>query len=367
MIDVIEVNDGNLDDFIELPSLLFSDDPFFIPQLKREMRLQFSRKNPFFGHADVRFYVARTSSGNAGRIVSFVNRAHNVFHGDRTGFFGFFDSVNDLAVSSALFDRAAGHLSSEGMTVMRGPMNFSTNEECGFLLEGFYEPPMLMTPYNPPYYNDLAAGCGFAKSKDLLGFIHTVQDSLPEKVLRVADLSERRGIAVRPINKKQFQAEMLVFKEVYNSAWERNWGFIPLTDEEVYYLGERLKQIARPELILIAEDKGSPVGFLGLLPDFNAVLKHMKGRLNPVTILKALYYSRKISDLRLLLLGINKEYRNKGIEALLIREGFKGIKDGGYKRVEFSWVLEDNFPVLRIIEMAAGVLNKKYRIYEKPL
>jgi hypothetical protein len=160
---------------------------------------------------------------------------------------------------------------------------------------------------------------------------------------------------------------MRVFQKVYNSAWERNWGFIPLTDEEILYLGERLKQIAVPELTLIAEDNGEPVGFLGLLPDFNHVLRHMKGKLNPLTILKALYYSRKITDLRLLLLGIKGEYRNKGVDALLYREGFDGIKKGNYKRLEFSWILEDNIPVQRIVEMVGGRLYKRYRIYEKAI
>jgi GNAT superfamily N-acetyltransferase len=253
------------------------------------------------------------------------------------------------------------------MTIMRGPMNFSTNEECGFLIEGFHNVPMLMTPHNPPYYNDMMEQYGMQKAKDLYAFIYTVKESLPEKVLRVAAIAEKRGVQVRPVDKRKFHEEMLVFKEVYNSAWKKNWGFIPLTDEEMQHLGERLKQIAVPELTLIAEDDGEPVGFMGLLPDFNYVLRHMKGRLNPFTILRALYYSRKITDLRLLLLGIKKEYRNRGVDALLFREGFKGVKSGGYKRVEFSWVLEDNIPVQRIVEMLGGRLYKKYRIYEKPV
>ncbi len=226
---------------------------------------------------------------------------------------------------------------------------------------------MLMTPYNPPYYNDMMEKYGLRKAKDLYAFIHGVRDSLPEKILRVAAIAEKRGITVRPVDKKRFQEEMRIFKEIYNSAWEKNWGFIPLTDEELDYLGERLRQIAVPELTLIAEDDGEPVGFMGLLPDFNRVLKHMKGNLNPFTILKALYYSRKITDLRLLLLGIKKDYRNKGVDALLFREGFEGVKKGGYKRVEFSWILEDNIAVQRLVDMIGGRLYKKYRVYEKEI
>jgi len=331
------------------------------------MREQFSIENPFFQHAEVEYLLARKSGKTLGRVVSIINRRHIDFHNERAGFFGFFESVNDQEVSRCLLDAVRDALKAKGMTIMRGPMNFSTNEECGFLIEGFHNVPMLMTPHNPPYYNDMMEQYGMQKAKDLYAFIYTVKESLPEKVLRVAAIAEKRGVQVRPVDKRKFHEEMLVFKEVYNSAWKKNWGFIPLTDEEMQHLGERLKQIAVPELTLIAEDDGEPVGFMGLLPDFNYVLRHMKGRLNPVSILKALYYSRKITDLRLLLLGIKKEYRNRGVDALLFREGFKGVKSGGYKRVEFSWVLEDNIPVQRIVEMLGGRLYKKYRIYEKPL
>jgi len=331
------------------------------------MREQFSIENPFFQHAEVEYLLVRKSGKTLGRVVSIINRRHIDFHNERAGFFGFFESVNDQEVSRCLLDAVRDALKAKGMTIMRGPMNFSTNEECGFLIEGFHNVPMLMTPHNPPYYNNMMEQYGMQKAKDLYAFIYTVKESLPEKVLRVAAIAEKRGVQVRPVDKRKFHEEMLVFKEVYNSAWKKNWGFIPLTDEEMQHLGERLKQIAVPELTLIAEDDGEPVGFMGLLPDFNYVLRHMKGRLNPFTILRALYYSRKITDLRLLLLGIKKEYRNRGVDALLFREGFKGVKSGGYKRVEFSWVLEDNIPVQRIVEMLGGRLYKKYRIYEKPV
>jgi hypothetical protein len=165
---------------------------------------------------------------------------------------------------------------------------------------------------------------GMEKIKDLYAYIYDVQETPPEKVARVGAIAERRGIRVRPIDKKRFNEEMMVFREIYSSAWEKNWGFIPLTDDELCYLGERLKQVVVPELTLIAEDRGEPVGFMGLVPDFNSVLRHMHGRITPLSIIKALYYARKISGLRLLLLGIKSEYRNKGVDALLIREAFKG-------------------------------------------
>lgn len=366
MLEIIEVR-KSLDDFIAFPLVLYSKDPLFVPQLNKEMREHFSQKNPFFTHADAGYFLAVKDGQISGRIVAFVNRSHNEFHHDKTGFFGFFDCVNDPSVAGALFDKAALYLKEKGMETMRGPMNFSTNEECGFLLEGFDEPPCIMMPYNPPYYNELSEGYGMMKIKDLFAYIYEVQDELPEKVRRVAAIAEKRGIIARPMNMKRFKAEMMIFKEVYHSAWENNWGFIPMTDEELDYMSARLKQIIVPEMVVIAEKDGTPVGFMGLVPDFNFVLKHMKGKLNPVSIAKALYYSRKIRDLRTMLLGIKKEFRNQGVEALLYREGWKPIKRGNYERVEFSWILEDNIPVQRTIEIFGGRIYKKYRIYEKML
>ncbi|MDP2157529.1 MAG: N-acetyltransferase [Nitrospirota bacterium] len=357
----------DLDRFIELPFSLYKNYPHYVPQLRKELRDQFSQKNPFFLHAAVKYFLAEKEGRIVGRICSIINDRHREFQQEDAGFFGFFESENDCDVAKALLDVVSADLKAAGMKDMRGPMNFSTNEECGFLIEGYDEYPMIMTPYNPPYYNDLMEQCGMRKAKDLHAYIYDMQEAPPEKVLRVAAIAEKRGITVRPIDKRNFGAEMMVFKEVYNAAWEKNWGFIPLTDEELLYLGERLRQIVVPELTLIAEHEGKPVGFLGMVPDFNVVLKQMKGSLNPLSILKALYYSRKIRGLRLLLLGITREFRNKGVDAVLLREIYPAMLKGKYQRVEFSWILEDNVPIQRIVEMAGGRLYKKYRLYEKVL
>ncbi len=329
------------------------------------MMVHFSEKNPFIRHADVKFFLAIKAGRVVGRIASVIDRQHIKIHNEKAGFFGFFECIDESAVAGALMNRAHDELKDHGMTIMRGPMNFSTNEECGFLIEGFDKPPMLMTPYNKPYYNDQMNGLGLVKSKDLLAFLYDFKDSLPDKVLRVAALAEKKGIKVRPVSKKDFTADMMVFKDIYNSAWKENWGFIPIPDEELVYSAGRLKPLVVPELTLIAEKDGNPIGFLGLIPDFNFVLKQMGGKLNPVTILKALYYSKKITSLRLLLYGIKPEYRNRGVDALLFKEGFKGIMKGGYRKIEFSWVLENNISVIRIAEMFGAPLYKRYRIYEK--
>lgn len=362
--EIIEIRGKGIEDFIDLPFKLYAKDPFFSPPLKKELKRDFSSSNPFFKHGRVRFFIARKDGRTCGRIVSIINSRHMSFHNEKAGFFGFFECVNDFEVAKRLLDTVKTDLMDNGMTIMRGPMNFSTNEECGLLIEGYEYLPLLMTPYNPPYYNEFMERYGMGKAKDLYAFIHDVRDKLPEKILRVAAIAEKRGITVRPVEKDRFDSEMLIFKEVYNSAWEKNWGFIPLTDEELFYLGSKLRDIVVPELTLIAEENGVPVGFMGLLPDFNQVLRRMKGSLSPLSIVKALYYSKRITDLRLLLLGIKREYRQRGVDALLFREGFKAVRKGGYKRVEFSWILEDNIPVQRLVKMIGARLYKRYRVYE---
>ena len=365
-VDIIEVKTkSELNTFIKFPLQFYQFDNFYAPQLIRDMKTHFSKKNPFFKHADVKFFLALRDGHVAGRVVSIINHHHIKLHNEKAGFFGFFECINDGSVFNALMGRVYDELKDQGMEIMRGPMNFSSNEEWGFLIKGFDIPPMLMTPYNPPYYNDLVAEYGMVKVKELYAFIYDVQDEPPEKVLRISELSEKRGIKVRTVDKKNFISGMQAFKDVYNSAWAENWGFLPLTDEELLYSAKRLKPLSVPELTLIAEKDGEPVGFIGLIPDYNVVLRQMHGKLNPATALKALYYSRKITDLRLLLLGVKAEYRNRGIEALLIREGFKGIKQGNYSRLEFSWILQDNIPTIKLVEIAGGRLYKKYGIYEK--
>jgi len=370
MTEIIEVKTPrDLDDFITLPSSLYYQDLFFVPPLIMDMCEGFSQKNPFFLHAKVKYFLAKHKGKLSGRIASIVNYRHNEFHDDKVGFFGFFESAKGYAVSSSLLDTVSQELRKEGMDTIRGPMNFSTNEECGFLIEGFNQTPLLMTPYNPPYYGEFMEGYGMEKAKDLYAYICDIPEELPEKILRVAEIAEKRGIRVRPINKQKFESEMKIFMEVYNSAWSKNWGFIPLTEEETNYIAKKLKSIVLPALTLIAEKDKEPVGFMGMLPDFNFVLKKMKGKLNPITIVKAAYYSRKITDLRLLLLGIKAEYRHKGVDALMFREGFMSIREKyrRFKRVEFSWILEDNIPVQRLVEMIGARLYKKYRVYEKRL
>ncbi len=364
-IEIVRVKDKrDLLSFIEFPLALYRDDPLYTPQLTHDLKVHFSPKNPFFKDADVEFFLAIKNGKIAGRIASILNHLHISYQKENAGFFGFFESINDPDVAKALLDTVSHYLKKKGMTVMRGPMNFSTNEECGFLIEGFEEAPMLMTPYNFAYYNRLMEDCGLAKAKDLHAYIISVDEELPEKILRVAAIADKRGLTARQVTKDYFMEAMRGFREVYNSAWQQNWGFIPISREELDYSSKRLKPLVVPDMTIIAEKDGEAVGFLAMLPDFNFVLRKMQGKLNPITLAKALYYSRKIPDLRMMILGSKPEYRNRGVDGILFREAFKGVKRGKYKRVEFSWILEDNINIIRLVEMIGGKLYKKFRIYE---
>jgi GNAT superfamily N-acetyltransferase len=365
---MIKVTEGRheheITEFIRFPFKIYKNDPLYSPELIRDQREHFSPKNPFFDHSEVKFFIARRGEEVLGRITSIINHLHLDYQKEKAGFFGFFESVDDEDIAHALLERSERELRNAGMEVMRGPMSFSTNEQCGFLIEGYNETPMLMTPYNPNYYLSLVESYGMTKAKDLLAFVKVIPEELPEKVLRVAALSERRGISVKHVQKKRFTEALKAFKEIYNEAWGENWGFVPLTDDEVGYLGRRLKPIMVPEMTLIAVKDGEPVGFLGILPDYNYVLRQMGGRLTPFSLLKALFSFRKIRELRLLLLGVKPSYRHRGVDALMIKEAFRYVK-GRYERIEFSWILEDNDSIIRLVDMIGGTAYKRYRIYEK--
>ncbi len=360
-------NKKTFKEFLHFPFTLYSKNPFWVPPLLKDVKEQFSPDNPFFKHAEVMPFVARMKADVVGRIAAIYNKEHIHFHGEKTGFFGFFECADREEIAQALIKEAIQWLRNKGMSALRGPVNFSTNEECGLLIEGFNSQPVLMMPYNFPYYQTLLEGCEFKKAKDLFAYTLDIPDKLPEKTYRIARILEKHNIKVRSINIKSFGSEMAVFKEIYNSAWEKNWGFVPMTDEEIEYTAKKLKPLVVPELALIAESNGEPVGFMMMLPDFNYVLKKLNGRLFPWGILKAIYYSRKIKNLRLLLLGVKEGYRKQGLDAFLLIEGLKAIHKKGFQKIEFSWILEDNYPIQRIIEMVHGRLYKKYRIYEKEI
>jgi GNAT superfamily N-acetyltransferase len=296
-----------------------------------------------------------------------VNHQHVQFHEESTGFFGFFESLNDQRIASALLEAVERWLTERGMTQIRGPMNFSTNEECGLLVDGFQYPPAVMMPYNAPYAGALLESAGYHKAKDLLAYLlesHTI----PERLVRgVTRLQQRYAVTIRPINLKRFRQEVELILNIYNSAWERNWGFVPLTPAETADLAEQLRWIRKPEFCLLAEVEGEPVGFALALPDYNQVLRRINGRLFPLGLFKLLWYRRYINAARVLTLGLKPAFHRMGIDAMLYLRLWEAARKNHYPTVECSWILEDNWPMRRGLERMGGWLYKTYRIYEKTL
>lgn len=356
--------------FIRFPWAVYEGNPNWVPPLISDMEFVLGEENPFFHHAEAACFLARNNGNVVGRIAAIIDRNHINTHKEQAGFFGFFECLPDPAIACGLLDTASAWLKERDIEIMRGPMNPSTNDECGFLLEGFDSPPMIMMPYTPSYYLDYMERCGLVKSKDLYAYLSIIKDvSAGGRLERLAAGVRARvpGLTVRPANMKDFSHELKIVKEIYNSAWSHNWGFVPMTDEEISSMAKRLKPLIVPELLIMAEVNGAPAAFYMAVPDYNQVLRRVNGRLGPVGLLKFLWYSRKITDVRVLTMGVKEEYRKKGIEGILYLEGLNAISKRGYARAELSWILEDNLLMRRACENMGGKLYKKYRIYEKKL
>ncbi|MGA9524826.1 MAG: N-acetyltransferase [Myxococcaceae bacterium] len=361
------------DAFIRFPYALYKNDPNWVPPLLME-RYDFlnSKKNPWFEFGTVELFLARRKGEVVGRIAAVNDPRYNEFHGTNQGFFGMFDAVDDAAVAKGLFDAAAQWCRSRGFNKMMGPASFSSNYEFGTLVEGFDAPPVVMMAYNPRYYPALIEAVGLKKAKDLLAWELSSSVPPPEKVARVADkIRKREGIVVRPVNLKDFEAEAQRIKDIYNSAWEKNWGFVPMTEHEFDHLARDLKQVVVPDLLMIAEVNGEPVAFSMTIPDANVVYKAAGGRLTryglPIGLVKMLLAMRKMKRLRLITLGIKPGYRKRGIDAILYLDTLRKAKELGYSGGEISWTLEDNDLVNRAIESMGGRKYKTYRVYERDL
>ncbi len=355
--------------FFRFPWEIYRGDTNWVPPLLKEHAFLFSSQNPFLKHAEIVPYLAVKNDTVVGRIAAIVDENYIKFHRERVGFFGFFEFVEDLEVTRSLLDHVKGYLRGRGLEMVMGPASPSTNHECGLLIDGFDSLPFFMMPYNPPYYQELLEGCGLQKAKDLYANLIVDDGSIPERLLRISDRIKKRapGLTIRPINLKRIGGEVAKVKEVYNEAWRDNWGFVPLTDEEMDNEVKRLKPLVVPDLILFAEIGGETVGFAMALPNYNLVLKRLNGRLGLLGLVKFLYYARKIDEIRVMILGVKPEYQKRGIETLLYMEIFRRGQARGYKRGEMSWILEDNYLMQKGIEALGGRRYKTYRIYQSPL
>jgi len=368
-IDILEVeSDSDLRRFIRLPFALYRDDPNWVPPLISERKAFFNRKtNPFFRAAKILLLLARRKGQYVGRIATCVNFQHNEYHQETTGFFGFFDVINDYAVAEVLLKVAMIKIKAEGMTQMVGPANFSTNHEVGMLTEGYDSPPVVMMTYNKPYYNDFVERFGLKKIKDLLAFKIVDTDSFDPRVVRIAErIRAKENVQIRTLQMKDFTGEVGRILQVYNLAWSRNWGFVPMTEDEFRHLARDMKQIIDPNMVFIAEVEGQPIGFCLSLPNINQALKYTNGRLFPTGLLKLLWHTKiknKINSVRIITMGIIPEYQKRGIDTLFYVETFKVGPTRGYTWGEMSWILEDNYPMVRAAELMGAKAYKKYRVY----
>ena len=355
--------------FLRFPWQIYRGNPYWVPPLLKEHAFYFSPKNPFLYHAEIFPYVAIRDGSIVGRIAAIIDQNYIDFHREQTGFFGFFESIDDKKIASALVSHVKGVLRAKGMKQMMGPVNPSTNDECGLLIDAFDSSPCFMMPYNPPYYRKLLEGCGLKKAKDLVANRMVNDGSIPERLLRISSRIAKKtpGLSIRLLNMKKLDEEVMKVKDIYNGAWRDNWGFVPLTDEEMDLMVKKMKPLVVPEYVPFAEIGGETAGFALALPDYNVAIKKVNGRLGPLGLLKFFYYSRKIDSIRVMLLGVMAEYRKRGIETLLYLEIFRRGQARGVRWGEMSWILEDNHLMQKGLEALGAKVYKTYRIYLAPL
>ena len=357
--------------FIKFPWQIYANDPAWVPPLIIERKAFLNRKgHPFYQHGDAALFLAWKNGEIVGRIMASDDPNYNSLHQSNVGCFGLFESIDDRDVATALFEAAANWLRKKGRTEIMGPIDYSTNYVCGLLIDGFQFPPTILTAHNPSYYRHLIEGCGFTKAKDWYAWWFADPAKAVAHLRRLATRFNRRCAAtIRPANFRNLRDESRRLREIYNRAWERNWGFVPFTEAEIEFMTNELKPLLVPGFAWIAEMGSQPAGFILALPDINVVLRNLDGRLTrfglPIGLIKLLSYKKRIYKGRLIALGVVEEYRRYGIAEMLV---LRVIEETMIKRGitgELSMTLEDNFMVNRFLEAIGAQRYKTYRIYSK--
>lgn len=357
-----------LNQFINFPHDLYREDPNYVPMLQMAARDMLSKKkNPFFLHSEADNFIAYKNGKVAGRISAIRNNNYNIFHASNVGFWGFYDVIDDFDVSKALFDTVIEWNKKHGFESVIGPVNYTTNDTAAVLVEGFNLPPMIEMTYNKPYYPEHIEKYGFVKEMDLYAYILT-GDKVSDRTLKISEfISEKlkkRGITIRCINMKDFNNEVKKIKDVYNKAWEKNWGFVPATDEEFDVLAKNFKTVIDPGMVLIAEHEGKFVGFAMGAPNINEItIKFKNGKLFPFNVFKLLMKKNKTRYFRILTLGIIENYRRMGIAEAFYTYYIKFGQEKNYIGAEASWLLENNPDIINGIEKLNGERYKTYRLY----
>ncbi len=360
--------------FFDVADRIYAGDPHWVAPLRSDVAKVFQDENPFFRHGEIQLFLAFRGGEAVGRIAAILDRNHNAFHEEKAAFFGFFESIDDPDVAARLMEAASSWARERRMTVLRGPTNPTLNDEAGLLVDGFDSPPVLMMTYNPRYYVGLIEGQGFRKAKDLLAYWFPLDEKPLERLERLAERFRKRepDVVVRNVSKGGLSVDLPKVREVYNEAWEKNWGFVPMTPEEMDFMAKRLKPLLVEELLWLAELRmpdGTlvPIGFMLMLPDYNVAIAPTRGRLLPFGWLKFLLASRRIKTVRVLTLGIQKAYRQRGIQSIMMADSLRFLLKKGYTGAEVSWLLEDNELVIGAVKLWGGKLYKTYRIYERAL
>ena len=378
MLDIRPLN-GRKDfrEFFQFPWRHYADDPNWTPNLVSMRRQLLDKsKHPAWTYMDGEYIGAWREGAMVGTIAAFVNHEHNRYHDENIGFFGLFETINDLEVAGGLLDTASQWLKARGVDAIRGPASFTTNEECGLLVDNF-GPPVIMMPYNPPWYGPLLENAGFEKVMD----VHCIyqdretieaSDSMERLERLVSRAARRSGISVRQMRAKEKTAEFERFREIYNAAWEKNWGFIPMNDAELQALIDDLGMLVEPKLAFFAEIADEPVGFALTIPNFNEALRRAYPRPGVpeiVTMAQVAWHwkaRRSIRGVRMPLMGVKQEYRNKGVELAMLLAVMKALLPSQYDYLDSGWILETN-PLIKISQSLGGKVYKTHRFYQKSL
>lgn len=368
-----EVNNNKLKSaFINLPHRLYQDDKYYVPELDLSIKdLLSEKKNPFFQHSEAKLFLASMGGKYVGRIAGIMNNRYNEYHKSNIGFFGFFDCINDQKVANKLFERAEEYVRHFGVDEIHGPTNFTTNDTAGVLVDGYNSPPVFGMTFNKTYYPTLIEKYGFSKEMDMYAYwIGT--DTVNKKAFQLSNLLQERlikdGIIIRNMTKKTQKSDLAKIKDIYRGAWEKNWGFVPPTDAEYDHLAEGLNLLIDHDFLYVAEKNGEMIGFGAGIPDINEIaINFKKGRLLPFNIFKLLFNKRKTRKIRIILLGVLEEYRQKGIAAIFFARFIETAKKRGIDGGEASWILESNEMMNKAAINLNGEKYRTYRIYSKSL
>lgn len=357
--------------FFQFPWRLYRHDPHWVPPLRmNQLELLNYRRHPFYLTAEIQTFYARRGGEVVGRIAAIIDHAHNKYYNEQRGMFGFFETIDDFHVAHALLEAAGNWLRERGQTAMRGPANPSQNYEWGLLVEGFEQPPTFMMTYNPPYYGGLLERAGFQKAQDMYSFWgHAgMLSSLDQTLSFVAGEAMRRfNVTARTLDRKRFQEDVRTFMSIYNSALPGQWGFVPLSTEELDHIATGLKYLIVPELTTIAEVDGKAIGAVFGLLDYNPIIKKINGRLFPLGFLRLLWGRKSLKRVRLVSTNVIPEYQRWGVSLVLLHRLVADALKWGIQEGEFSWVLESNHLSRKSLERGGAKRTHTFRIYDKPL